>query len=71
MEPTEHMRQPTPASVERLAFSVDEAAAASGLSRASLYRLAASGQLKTTRVGSRVLIPAAELYRLLGTSGTA
>jgi len=66
MEPNEKTPQQP---VQRLSFGIDEAAMASGLSRSHLYRLAASGELKTSRVGHRLVIPAHELYRLLGTSG--
>jgi excisionase family DNA binding protein len=46
---------------ERLAVPFSEAAALVGLSRASLYRALARGELKTIRVGARRLIRLAEL----------
>jgi Helix-turn-helix domain len=52
--------------VRKLAFSVAESETISGLSRSSLYRLMAAGQLKTVQRGRRRLVPAAELERLCG-----
>jgi excisionase family DNA binding protein len=49
----------------RLAYSLAESEALSGLSRSSLYRLIASGQLKTVHCGRRRLVPVDELTRLL------
>ena len=50
--------------VPRLAYSIAESEALSGLSRSSLYRLIAAGQLKTVQRGRRRLVPSAELERL-------
>ena len=61
-------------SFSRLAYSLAEGEALSGLSRSSLYRLIAAGKLKTVQRGRRRLIPAQELERLCGvqaSSGTA
>ena len=55
----------------RLTFSVSEAADAAGLSRATIYRLIASGDVRSVKVADRRLIPRNEIYRLLGTSGQA
>lgn len=52
-------------SAERRAYSVKDVAAASGLSRATLYRLIKEGQLAPVRVGGRTLIPADQLDSLL------
>jgi excisionase family DNA binding protein len=50
--------------VPRLAYSLCEAELATGLSRATLYRLAARGQLQMIKAGGRRLVPSAELERL-------
>jgi len=50
----------------RLAYSLAESEALSGLSRSSLYRLIAAGKLKTVLHGRRRLVPVQELNRLLG-----
>jgi excisionase family DNA binding protein len=49
--------------VQRLALSIDETAAAVGLSVRYVYRLIASGELRAIRTGRRVLIPVDELER--------
>jgi excisionase family DNA binding protein len=51
---------------ERLAFSIAESAATSGLSRSTLYRLMEAGELRTVKRGQRRLVPTAELQRLCG-----
>ncbi len=51
--------------VELRALSIIEAARASGLSRATLYRSIASGQLKTVKIGARRLVPVHALDALL------
>jgi excisionase family DNA binding protein len=50
---------------ERRAFSVREAARTCGISRATVYRLIASGQLKTIKVASRRLVPTSSIDALL------
>jgi excisionase family DNA binding protein len=45
-----------PTDIERRALSVLEAARSTGLSRSSIFRAIANGQLKTLKVGSRRLI---------------
>jgi excisionase family DNA binding protein len=50
--------------VERLAYSVDELIAATGISRPSIYRRIADGTLKTVKFGKRRLI-SAEAFRAL------
>jgi excisionase family DNA binding protein len=42
----------------KLAYSISEATTATGLSRATLYRYIARGELATFKVGSRTLIRA-------------
>jgi excisionase family DNA binding protein len=51
----------------RLAYSLAESEALSGLSRSSLYRLIAAGKLKSVRHGRRRIIPRDELERLCRT----
>lgn len=50
--------------IPRLTYSVDEAAAAAGISRATVYRLIGSRQLRTVKLGDRRLVPRDELMRL-------
>ena len=54
--------------VPRLGYSLAEAELASGLSRSSLYRAIARGDLRREKVGGRTIIPAAELAALCGAS---
>jgi excisionase family DNA binding protein len=51
--------------VPRLAFSIDEAAAALGMSPATLWRWIGEGWLRSVKRGGRRLIPISELERLL------
>jgi len=51
-------------SLPRLAYSIAEAEALSGLSRSTLYRMMEAGTLKTVQRGRRRLVPADELTRL-------
>lgn len=46
-------------------YSIDEAASELGLCRNTIYRLAASGELPTIRLGKRMLVPAPALHALL------
>jgi excisionase family DNA binding protein len=55
-------------SFPRLAYSMAESEALSGLSRSSLYRLIAAGKLKTVQHGRRRLVPVQELERILSPS---
>jgi excisionase family DNA binding protein len=48
----------------RHAYSLDEAARSTSLSRRALYSLIDSGALKTVKVGRRRLVPRDELERL-------
>ena len=54
--------------IPRLAYSIAESEALSGLSRSSLYRLIAAGKLKTIQHGRRRIVPRAELERLCSVS---
>ena len=51
--------------VDKLAYSIKEACAASSLGRTSIYAAIAAGSLKAIRVGGRTLIPAESLHALL------
>lgn len=48
-----------------MAFRIRDAVRVSGLSKSTLYELAAAGKLKLSRVGGRTLVPRAELQRLI------
>jgi excisionase family DNA binding protein len=48
-----------------LTLRASEAAAAFGVSRASMCQVVARGEVRTVRIGRRILIPVAELQRLL------
>lgn len=50
----------------RLAYSLAESEALSGLSRSSLYRLIERGELQTVKRGGRRMVPSAEFERLCG-----
>lgn len=51
--------------VEKKAFSIREAAESTGISKAMLYLLVARGELRTVRVGRKVLVTGRELDRFL------
>jgi excisionase family DNA binding protein len=51
--------------VNQLAYSIDEARAASKLGRNFIYSAIASKQLKVIRIGRKILIPHEELERFL------
>ena len=54
--------------VERLAYSVQEAADMLGVHYFSIYRLIQRGKLKTCRaLRGKLLVPRTELLKLLGT----
>ena len=52
--------------IPRLSYSLTEAAAATGISLATLHRKIATGELKGMKVGRRRVIPADELQRMTG-----
>jgi len=54
------------ATLNRLAYSPSEAAAAAGLSRSSIYRAIRRGELRRMKIGRRAVIPAADLAALCG-----
>ncbi len=55
---------------ERLVYTVTEAAALLGISRAHGYDLVASGELPHLRLGRRIVIPINALAQLLGLDGS-
>jgi excisionase family DNA binding protein len=55
-------------SLQRLSYSFAEAEVISNLSRSTLYREVARGNLRRVKVGKRSLIPAEALAELCGTS---
>jgi excisionase family DNA binding protein len=50
--------------IERVAYRPNEVADALGVSRSRVYAWIADGSIRTTLVGSRIRIPAAELARI-------
>jgi len=51
---------------ERLAYSINEFAAATALSRPTVYRMIRDGELRTAKVRGRQLVPVAEARRIFG-----
>jgi excisionase family DNA binding protein len=52
----------------RRTVSVEEAAAMLGISRAKAYECARQGEIPSLRFGRRVVVPLAELERMLGSA---
>ncbi|WP_051195694.1 helix-turn-helix domain-containing protein [Meiothermus rufus] len=52
--------------MQRLALSVEEVAQALGTHKNTVYRAIWRGELRATKVGKRLVIPRAELERVLG-----
>lgn len=69
MDPlTKSESQPVPVPGERLAYSVEEAAALLGVHYFSVYRLIQRGKLKVCRaLRGKLLVPRQELLKLLKT----
>jgi hypothetical protein len=57
--------------VPRLAFSINDACAAIGIGRTSLYELISTGAVKPVKIAGRTLIPRTELERLIREAETA
>lgn len=57
--------RPGPAKTDKLAYRIDEAVAATGIGRTSLYEMIKAGALKTRKIGRRTLIERDELERAL------
>lgn len=60
----EELIRPTP---PRLAYSVNEAARATGICRTTLFKLIGNGVLPSVKIGKRRVIRAADLDNLLAT----
>nr|CUV20553.1 protein of unknown function [Ralstonia solanacearum] len=58
---------------DRLALTVDEAAACLGISRPTAYEGVRTGQIPSVRIGRRILVPRAALEQMLagGSTGSA
>jgi excisionase family DNA binding protein len=54
---------------ERLTMTVEEAAAALGISRAFAYEAVTRNEIPHVRIGRRILVPRAALERMLGSAG--
>lgn len=68
MDAVPKVEPPPNAAPERLAYSVEEAAAMLGVNYFSVYRLIQRGKLKVCRAMSRkLLVPRSELLKLLKT----
>ena len=63
--------RPGAAGGERLAYSITDAASASGIGRTKLYEFIRDGRLEARKMGRRTLIPAASLHALLASLPTA
>lgn len=51
--------------VERLAYTIPDASAVSGIGRTAIYELIGSGELTAIKIGRRTLVTAASLRRLI------
>jgi excisionase family DNA binding protein len=51
--------------LSRLAYGIEDAANALGLSRSRIYELIAAGEIAACKVGKRTIIPTAELTAFL------
>jgi excisionase family DNA binding protein len=56
---------------EKLAYTIKEASAALGVSKATIYRTLANGELHAKKLGSRTLIPADEIRRWISSFPSA
>lgn len=55
----------TDGDIDRLAFSVPEAAARLGIGKTTIYKMIAGGTLRAVKIGKRTLIPANDLHMVL------
>lgn len=55
-----------PQAPEKLAYSVKEAVEATSIKKSSIYNRIATGEIETIKVGSRTVIPAHSLRKLVG-----
>ena len=63
--PAEHMGS-AKRTERRLTYTVEEAAALIGISRAKAYKCVRSGELRSVHLGRRIVIPAVAIEDLLG-----
>jgi excisionase family DNA binding protein len=59
----------SPVTQLRLVLTVEEAAAALGISRASAYEAVRVGEIPSVRIGRRILVPKSALQRMLDSAG--
>jgi excisionase family DNA binding protein len=62
---------PTAVELEKLAYSIDEVAEATGLSRSLIYDEMNAGHLQSVKVGRRRIITRQQLDAFLGTAEEA
>jgi len=55
-------------SMERLTFSVEEAAELIGVGRSAAYEAVRRGEIPVIRIGRRVLVPRSRLFQMLNGS---
>jgi len=53
-------------SPEKLSYSIEEAVAATSISKSSIYNRIATGEITVAKVGRRTVIPARSLRKLVG-----
>lgn len=53
-------------SPEKLSYSIEEAVAATSISKSSIYNRIATGEIIVAKVGRRTVIPAKSLRKLVG-----
>lgn len=51
---------------DKITYTVKEAAAATGISRSSIYNLISEKRIETRKIGRRTLIPASSLRKFSG-----
>ena len=56
--------------IEKIVYTVDEAALILQISRPSAFRGIKSGEIPHIRIGRRILVPVAALQKLLATAGS-
>lgn len=52
--------------IQKLAYNLGEAATALGVTYRAVYRMVRSGQIRSVRVGRRIIIPRSAIEELLG-----
>ncbi len=56
--------------IERQGLRIEEAAHALGCGRTTVFKLIREGRLRVVKLGTRTVIPRAEIERLLSTRGS-